>query len=167
MRMLGIDPGINGALALYVAVDDRAFIADVIDIPTTGDKGEAARRVHGSILVDWIRDQHATHAYIENVGSMPDQGIASAFRFGRAVGAIECAVEAARVPFTLVSPVVWKKMFGLKGPDKEQSRQLAARRFPDATRWLARKLDHQRAEAMLIAEFGAKMEATRGSLVGV
>jgi hypothetical protein len=36
---------------------------------------------------------------------------------------------------------------------KEAARQLALRRFPSAAEFLKRKLDHQRAEALLIANY--------------
>jgi crossover junction endodeoxyribonuclease RuvC len=49
-----------------------------------------------------------------------------------------------------------KKFHGLRGGDKEGSRQRALQLFPAAHALLARKKDHGRAEASLIALFGAK-----------
>lgn len=153
--VLGADPGINGALAIYIEDDIGGRVEhrlEFLDIPTSGE--DAKRRVIGPAIQNWIGTHKPTRAFVENVGSMPDQGIASAYRFGRAVGAIETAIACSGVPFDLVAPISWKKYFGLKGPDKEQSRALAIRRFPFAASCLARKLDHQRAEAALIAYYG-------------
>jgi Holliday junction resolvasome RuvABC endonuclease subunit len=146
MVILGIDPGIEGGCAIY------GETLAVCDVPTAGE--DAKRRVNARALLDWIQSHAPTQAFIENVGSMPDQGVASSFRFGRAAGALEATVACAGVPITLVAPVTWKKMFMLQGPDKEQARVLAIQRFPLMAGQLARKKDHQRAEALLIAYYG-------------
>jgi hypothetical protein len=44
--------------------------------------------------------------------------------------------------------------FSLHGPDKEPSRQLVIARLPQQTGYFARKADHGRAEAVLIALYG-------------
>jgi crossover junction endodeoxyribonuclease RuvC len=56
---------------------------------------------------------------------------------------------------TLVTPAVWKKHHCLSGSDKERSRIRAIEMFPYAAGQLTRKKDHARAEAMLIAKYGA------------
>jgi hypothetical protein len=58
------------------------------------------------------------------------------------------------VPCTLVVPRKWQAMWGLKGNDKEGHRQAAIRLIPNAHALLKRKLDHQRADALLIALYG-------------
>jgi hypothetical protein len=50
---------------------------------------------------------------------------------------------------------MWKRTLRLKGKDKEGSRQKALEPFPHAQHLLARKKNHQRAEDMLIALYGA------------
>lgn len=153
-RVLGVDPGIEGALAVYCTDPDDANhkTIEVLDVPTAGE--DAKRRVNAPAIRDWIRRVLPDVAYIENVGSMPDQGVASSFRFGRATGALEAIVACCDVPIERVAPVTWKKFYGLKGPDKEPSRELAIRKFPFMAHVLTRKLDHQRAESMLIAHYG-------------
>jgi len=51
---------------------------------------------------------------------------------------------------------VWKKFHQLRGGDKEAARQRALQLFPAAHALLARKKDHGRGEASLIALFGAQ-----------
>lgn len=58
-------------------------------------------------------------------------------------------------PLIIVEPCVWKKHFHLRGGDKETARQLAIQTFPSAHALFARRKDHQRAEAALIALFAA------------
>jgi crossover junction endodeoxyribonuclease RuvC len=86
---------------------------------------------------------------------MPRQGASSGFLYGRAIGAVESAVALCQVPITIVEPSVWKRRFHLNGGDKEQSRLLALQKFPQQHALLARKKDHNRAEAVLLAVYGA------------
>jgi crossover junction endodeoxyribonuclease RuvC len=149
MRTLGIDPGINGGLAIVDIDIDSTVLIDAIDIPVTGIK--AKQRVDVLGVRDWILAHQPRHALIERAGVMPKQGIASGFKYGRAVGAIEAAVALCNIPLTIVEPAVWKRRLGLYGADKENSRQRALQLFPSAHALLARKMDHGRAEAALIA----------------
>ena len=55
------------------------------------------------------------------------------------------------IPLTIIEPTAWKKFHGLRGGEKEASRQRALMLFPSAHALLARKKDHGRAEAALIA----------------
>jgi len=55
----------------------------------------------------------------------------------------------------LVRPQVWKGKFGLR-QDKGHSRVIAARRFPSYAREFCARKDEGKAEAALIALFGAE-----------
>jgi crossover junction endodeoxyribonuclease RuvC len=91
-------------------------------------------------------------AVVERVASMPKQGVASTFKFGMATGIIHGVLAACDVPVHLVTPSVWKRGMGLIGADKEASRALALRLFPQVT-GLDRKMDHGRAEALLMGHW--------------
>jgi Holliday junction resolvasome RuvABC endonuclease subunit len=117
--------------------------------PTIGT--DAKTRIDVLALRTWIERVQPDRAVIERAGSMPKQGVASTFKFGRATGAIEATIALCGVPYTLIEPAVWKRRHGLYGADKETSRQLALQLFPSAAALLARKKDHQRGEAALIA----------------
>lgn len=158
-RILGIDPGINGACAIY-SVDARAWM--VIDLPTVGEGSQ--RRINAPALRDWLGKYAVHRAFIESVAAFPGQGVSSMFRFGRAVGAIESVVAVASIPITYVVPQQWKRFYGLRGSDKEQSRSMAVQRFPSLATHLARVMDHGRAEAALIAFFGAAVAGAVASM---
>src|SRR5215475_3999159 len=102
------------------------------------------------------------YALIERAGAQPQQGVASTFKYGRAVGAIEAAIALCSVPLEIVEPSVWKKFYKLPGKDKEAARQKAIQLFPDAHAMLARKGWHGRAEASLIALYGIERERQYG-----
>lgn len=60
------------------------------------------------------------------------------------------------VPLEIIEPTAWKRFWKLPPKDKERSRQRALELFPSAHSLLARKLDHGRAEAALIALYGIR-----------
>ena len=70
------------------------------------------------------------------------------------LGALEATIQLLEVPMTIVEPTAWKKFHQLRGGDKEASRQRALQLFPAAHALLARRKDHGRAEAALIALAG-------------
>jgi len=82
---------------------------------------------------------------------MPKQNVASTFKYARAVGSLETVVACSDIPYSIIEPAVWKKLHHLPGKDKEAARQRALQLFPAAHALFARKKDHQRAEAALIA----------------
>jgi crossover junction endodeoxyribonuclease RuvC len=155
MVILGVDPGIKGGCAIVMVHDGAApDVVDIIDIPVVGVG--AKERVDVLALRTWIQQHQPQHAFIERAQAMPRQGASSGFKYGRAVGALEGVVACCEVPLTVVGPSAWKKFRQLRGGDKEAGRQRALQLFPGAHALLARKKDHGRAEAALIALAGAK-----------
>jgi crossover junction endodeoxyribonuclease RuvC len=151
MKILGVDPGIYGGLAIVVLTDGAApaLLVDARDIPVVGLKAKERIDVLG--LRTWILARQPQHAVIERAQAMPKQGASSGFKYGRAVGALEAVIACCEIPLTIIEPSAWKKFHGLRGKDKELSRQRALQLFPAAHALLARKKDHGRAEAALIA----------------
>jgi crossover junction endodeoxyribonuclease RuvC len=150
MRILGIDPGVHGGLAV-IELNDGAVpqLIDAIDIPTVGTG--AKERVDVLALRTWIQAHRPDRAGIERGQAMPKQGASSGFKYGRATGALEAVLACCEIPFELVEPSVWKRARHLHGGDKEGARQLALQMFPAQHALFARRKDHQRAEAALIA----------------
>lgn len=157
MIVLGIDPGLSGGLAMVAGFPhNQPKLLGVIDVPTTGEK--AKRRIDVGQVVTFIRQHKPNRAVIERAQAMPDQGASSGFIYGRAVGALEACVEGMLIPLTVIESSAWKKAHALIKRGKEDSRQRAIRLFPDeAPLFFARKLDHNRAEAALIAYYGLSL----------
>ena len=150
MRVLGVDPGIRGGLALL----ERGLLVWADDIPVMGV--DAKKRVNASRIHEMLTlFDPIEHAYIERAQAFPQQGASSGFMYGRAVGAIEAVILCCGIPLTTIEPRMWKKHFGLKGDDKEAARQKALMLFPSGHRFMTLKQDHGRAEAALIALYGA------------
>jgi crossover junction endodeoxyribonuclease RuvC len=148
----GIDPGLHGAIAIIKA-DNGAIphLIAILDVPLTGDA--AKQRVNTLIVRDWLLEHNPDHAIIERAGSMPGQGVASAFKYGRAVGSLETVIACSSIPHSIIEPAAWKKFHHLRG-DKEASRQRILQLYPAQHSLFALKRHHNRAEAVLIALFG-------------
>lgn len=162
MIVLGVDPGIEGAVA-YLVDGGLNLIEDVPSL-TVRLRGNTTRRVNSPLLARMLRVRldmlQAAHgptpvrAYIELVHALPKQGVSSAFTFGRTVGEITGVLAGLGVPTTEVTPQTWKKHIGLRGSDKDASRQAALSRWPQKAGYWTRVKDHNRADAALIGQFG-------------
>ena len=142
--IIGIDPGMNGAIAW------------------THEEGMQVEKMPDTIQGVWFLIQHIVNdipmidrhrrtvrAYIEQVHSMPGQGVASSFKFGNGFGHLEMALTAANVPFERVTPGKWQKQMScLTKGDKNVSKRRAQELFPSL------KITHATADAALIAEYG-------------
>ena len=154
MISLGVDPGIRGGIAIVSDSDGIGMLLDAIDIPVVGSG--ARERVDVAAVRDFIQQHKPTLALVERAQAMPRQGSSSGFKYGRSVGQIEATVVLCSVPLEIVEPTAWKRFWKLPPKDKERSRQLALQLFPTAHALLARKKDHGRAEAALIARYGLR-----------
>ena len=159
MIVLGIDPGLSGGMAIVAG--ERGSVPRLLaveDIPTHGEN--AKRRVDAIAVMQFIRGNMPDYGVIERAQAMPDQGSSSGFIYGRAVGALETCIEGLLIPNRVVEASAWKKANGLIKADKEQSRQRAIKLFPGNHNFFARKKDHNRAEAALIAWYGLQLMMT-------
>lgn len=145
---MGVDPGISGAIAFFFP-DQRAGIS-AYDVPTIG------KEIDSAALYDIIQKYKPDLAVVELVHSMPKQGVSSSFNFGCSYGVAKGVIGACKIPTIYVAPTKWKRFFGLSS-DKEQSRALAINTWPFSDHF-RRKKDDGRAEAALLALYGAKTQ---------
>jgi crossover junction endodeoxyribonuclease RuvC len=153
--ILGVDPGLSGALALYDV--QGQLLAEVFDMPTV-DAGVGSKRVVDESTLAWRIDACAKrikHAFVEKVGAMPGQGVTSMFSFGCSYGIVRGIIAANFIPITLVTPQSWKKALGVPA-SKDGARARASQLLPAASPNWSRVKDDGRAEASLIALYGAK-----------
>jgi hypothetical protein len=146
--ILGVDPGLEGAVAFYFP-DARERVA-VEDMPVAG------RGVDGANLALRIAQLKPDLAIVEAVHAGQGWPGSRSFTFGFGAGVVSGVLAALCVPIHMVPPQTWKKYWKLNA-DKEQSRALALRLFPAVASSFARKKDHGRAEAALIARYGAEV----------
>lgn len=165
--MIGIDPGLTGAVA---AIDHRGLRA-LHDMPTMARSAGGAsvsHQVNAAALANILQELAAEHdknevlILIERVSGMPKQAMGSTFSLGLTAGLIEGAAAARGYAHELVAAPTWKKHHGIRAPKqptlaKEQARAIAQRLYPAAELHL--KKHHNRAEAILIARYGLDTKA--------
>lgn len=145
MKIIGIDPGISGALA--VISED---VSGIFDMPVmSSSKGK--NQINPYELADILRFEMPDKVVIEKVSAMPGQGVTSMFSFGKSVGIIEGVCAALGLPVEFLTPQSWKKKAGLIGKDKDYSRTMAIQKYPEFAPRLSRKKDVGRADAIHIA----------------
>ena len=152
--IVAIDPGLSGAVAFL----DADLGLEVFDMPVHKLKrnGKTKREVDRYELARII-DAHApiSHAFVEQVGAMPGQGVSSMFQFGRSLGIVEGVLAANFVPTDYVTPRKWRSALGVRA-GKDGSRARASELMPRHAGQWTRVKDDGRAEAALIALFGAR-----------
>lgn len=100
-------------------------------------------------------------AVIEAPHSMPGQGVATTFTFGRACGVCEGVASCLTSAIIRANPATWKVAVGVSS-DKGSSLSLVREMFPGNDQFFKRKKDHDRAEAVLLAKFGSRLLAMPG-----
>lgn len=159
MIYIGIDPGLNGAVAFLMGNE-----AYVFDTPTMEVEGEdKVRRKYNTAAMANLLKQYAMPAseslvVLESVHSMPKQGVASSFTFGEGLGMWKGIIAAYGLPLELPSPQRWKKaLLADQGKEKSASRFKAIQLFPALADKLSRVKDDGRAESLLLAEYGRRL----------
>src|ERR1700733_9902082 len=155
MIVAGVDPGLSGAVALLDAA--TGAVIDILDMPTLalsrGGKNKLELDPH-SLAAALGRDRIG-HAFVENVGAMPGQGVSSVFSFGKSYGVVIGVLATLGVPMSFVAPAAWKRALQVPAA-KDGARARASQLLPAAAcHWPLVKHDG-RAEAALIAYFGLR-----------
>ena len=155
MFIIGIDPGISGAICFF----ENGKIIEIIDMPIMNDGKKNKKQVNGAQIYNEIFDQiknipkHEINVVLEQVSAMPGQGVTSMFNFGQSFGVIKGICAAMRLPLHFVRPAKWKKYFNLLNSEKQASRTKAIEIFPEISNKLSKKKDINKADAILIASF--------------
>lgn len=159
-KVLGIDPGLEGAFVLY---DGAKFESFKMPTKKIGKKNE--------IIFDGV---HALlHALLVEHGPIPifleravsfGMGSTGAFNYGRGFAALEIAIQLLEFPVTYIEPGKWTKEMhaGIDKNFKPKAKSLVAvgRLFPKLVNSLPRntkgKLLEGPVDALLIAGYGFK-----------
>ena len=155
MLIIGIDPGITGAISFF----EDGEIKDVIDMPTMASGNKNKKQINGSQIFNELSlrmqnyKSENINVVVEQVSAMPGQGVTSMFNFGQSFGVIKGVCAAMRLPIFFVRPAKWKKHFELINSQKDASRTKAIEMFPKISSILSKKKDSNKADAILIASF--------------
>ena len=153
MKIIGIDPGLSGAIAV---MHDKKVI-NMYDMPVMAEGKKNKRQLNSSQLVNIIKENihkdEETIVVVEQVNAMPGQGVTSMFNFGQTFGAIKGVCAALKLPIFFVRPSKWKKHFELINSSKDASRTKVIEMYPTLSGQLAKKRDVNKSDAILIAKF--------------
>lgn len=152
LSILAIDPGIHGAWAI---VSNTDLLVGDLPIHRVGLVGKKSQREELDLhAFHHVLVQHQiSHAVIEQVGPMPQQGITSMFRLGYAAGSLYGVLIACGLPISFVTPQQWQRYHRIGG-GADAARHRATQLYPRLAPMLGRKRDCHRADALLIGVFG-------------
>ncbi len=153
MRIIGIDPGLSGAIAI---LEDNKVL-QIFDMPVMAEGKKNKRQLNNAQLVNIIKDNtqgsEEKAVVVEQVNAMPGQGVTSMFNFGQTFGAIKGICAALNLPVFFVRPTKWKKHFELINSSKDSSRTKAIEMYPSLSNQLSKKKDVNKSDAILIARY--------------
>ena len=155
MLIIGIDPGISGAICFF----ENGQVKEIINMPVMSDGKKNKRQINGPQTYNEILKRINNYpkkdiiVVIEQVSAMPGQGVTSMFNFGQSFGVIKGICSAMQLSMFFIRPAKWKKYFGLIKTEKDASRTKVIEIFPYISSELSRKKDSNKADAVLIASF--------------
>ncbi len=155
MFIIGIDPGISGAICFF----EDGKVKEIIEMPTMAEGKKNKRQINGPQTYNEILsrinkiEKKDIFVVIEQVSAMPGQGVTSMFNFGQSFGVLKGICSAMQLSMYFIRPAKWKKYFGLIKTEKDASRTKVIEIFPYISSQLSRKKDSNKADAILIASF--------------
>ncbi len=153
MKIIGIDPGLSGGIAIL----NNDKIKEVFDMPVMAEGKKNKRQLNSAQLVNLLKknidSDDETVIVVEQVNAMPGQGVTSMFNFGQTFGAIKGICAALGLPIHFVRPAKWKKHFELINSSKDASRTKVIEMYPSISDKLSKKKDVNKSDAVLIARF--------------
>jgi crossover junction endodeoxyribonuclease RuvC len=171
MLLIGCDPGVTGALALFhgsglIGIKDipsdeivteakGAGIRDLIGGPKVHKKNRINPYKLSALLREWS-EGHGVRLIREDVHPRGGQGAVSSGALMEAVGLIGGIAVTLGIDIEKVDPSTWKRAMGVSD-DKKMSCQRALKEFPMwASMFKRTSMDHDRAEAALLGLYGVR-----------
>ena len=172
MKILGIDPGLYGACAVWWGDPKELYVYGFEQFEAHKGRG---MELDGRAMADQfnIAFRGVDFAFIEDVNAHPGEGASSAFKFGTTFGIALGMLYTLGIPFDFVLPSKWvPEIVGSKmktaeevgkKPDKSRNMAKATNIFPAYSNLFkgtkeggsqSKKLAEGKADAALIAYYG-------------
>ena len=139
MKIIGIDPGLSGAIAI---LKDKKVLS-LFEMPVMAEGKKNKKQLNSAQLVNIIKTNIEKNediaVVVEQVNAMPGQGVTSMFNFGQTFGAIKGVCAALQLPIFFVRPSKWKKHFELINSSKDSSRTKVIEMYPSLSHQLSKK----------------------------
>lgn len=145
---IGIDPGKKGAMAImgYSNTTGERYMMKIIPF----DPQE---------YIKMLKQFNGATVCIEQVHSLPREGVKSVWSFGQTYGWLLGVLDAVGLSYQTVPPNLWKKDFSLLRTEKKQSIEVCKRLFPGIELKRTdrcRNDDDNMADAALICEYARR-----------
>lgn len=145
---IGLDPGKKGAMAImgYSNTTGERYMMKIIPF----DPQE---------YIKTLKQFNGATVCIEQVHSLPREGVKSVWSFGQTYGWLLGVLDAVGLSYQTVPPNLWKKDFSLLRTEKKQSIEVCKRLFPNANlkrTERCKKDDDGMAEAALLAIYAQR-----------
>jgi hypothetical protein len=164
---IGIDPGNTGALAA-IGVSESS----IVEVALADYQSEEFLNLLRFVAARKLFEAANVTVVIEQVGMRPGQDVARQSVYVTAHGIVQGYCRALGIDYRLVHPRTWQKEIYRRldlRPDsaykdtKQRSLEIARRLFisrPDVISAITRRMDHNRADALLIAYYGILVSDT-------
>jgi crossover junction endodeoxyribonuclease RuvC len=155
--VLGIDPGAQGAIAIFGGDGE---LLGIKDMPIT-EEANGRKATNPALLASLIAETRCDLIFCEGIHARPTDGSIQAFAFGRVRGVIEGIAAAYDLQVVFIQPQTWKR-FAQVPPGKahkDVARTRAISRWPAHCDLFGRKRDVDRAEAAFIGAAGLHRHA--------
>lgn len=154
---IGIDPGKSGAIAALKHDGSILLLENCPVIKITKTKEMSDPREMNNLFWEFIHKLDGNVIIIIEKGrSMPKQGVASTFKFGRNVGQWEGIIYGTKFPIEERSAKTWQKVM-LEDMDRSDTKLASVAKanmlWPGLN---LKKTHHGKSDALLIAEYGRR-----------
>lgn len=128
MKVIGIDPGLKGAVASWDGTTLVSFQMPTVKAASRGNEVDwtTVRRLMDALIMP------AEHAFLERVSARPGEGVASVFKFGGCYEGLRAMTAFFSIPTTRVTPTQWKRAMQVS-KEKEAAVARANELFPGSS----------------------------------
>ena len=142
--IISIDVGINGAMA----IKNKHGIGVVSMPKVESDIVQLLDNMHNTA---YCNADSIEACYMEQVHSMPGQGVSSTFTFGKNYGLLRGIIQTLNIPLIDVSPQKWQKAIGVPKLEKDERKdwiyQFVRQTYPNV------KCNKKQADALAILHY--------------
>lgn len=157
-KIIGVDPGCPLTLGVLTDGSPTATYSDdevAAKVVKSGRK-HASYVNQAALITNILRKESPDLVIIERVTIRPTESLTAGVPFVGSMFLVEGICSGLGLPYKLVAPSVWKPAMKIKvtlQSPKEPARVRALETWPAFADWFARKKDHNRAEALLLAQW--------------
>jgi crossover junction endodeoxyribonuclease RuvC len=157
-KIIGVDPGCPLTMGVLTdGIPTATYSDDEVAAKVVKSGRKTASWVNQAALItNILRKERPDLVIIERVGIRPNESLSAGIPFVGSMFLVEGICSGLRLPYRLVSPSQWKPAMKIKVSiqnPKEPARIRALETWPAFADWFARKKDHNRAEALLLAQW--------------